>query len=354
MIVALVGGLIVSVVGFVLSPSIIAAMKTPAEQFDAAICYLRLFCLGMVANFVYNMGAAILRAVGDSRRPLIVLIISSVINIVLDVLFIMVFGFGKRGDVWGVAGAAIATVLCQFISAAMVLVMLYKSEGACRVSFRYLRSDNSALWKIIKLGIPAGLQATTYTISNILIQSAVNELGSNTASAWAAYGKFEAIFWMVMTSIGITVTTFVGQNYGAGKYERVKSSTKCGLLISVILTIPISICIYCFGDFLMRIFVNNEAVIALGVQMACFFSPFYIAFIGIENLSGTLRGMGDALMPTIINLAGVCALRVVWILVVFPIHHTLTVVEASYPITWITTTVMFIIYYFYYTRYKKR
>ena len=354
MVIAFVGGLIVSVIGFILSPSIIIAMKTPVEQFDAAICYLRLFCLGMVANFVYNMGAAILRAVGDSRRPLFVLLISSVINIVLDVFFIIVLGMGKRGDVPGVAGAAIATVICQYISAVIVIVMLVKSEGSYRLEFRRIKPDRDAAWKIIRLGIPAGLQSTTYTISNILIQSAINELGKDTASAWAAYGKLESVFWMIMTSIGITVTTFVGQNYGAGKKDRVKKCTLDGLIISAVLTIPLSIVIFNFGDFLMRIFVTEEEVVALGVQMSRFFSLFYIAFIGVEILSGTLRGMGDALMPMIITLGGVCVLRVLWILIVFPIHKTLTVVEASYPITWITTTVMYIIYYFYYTRYKKR
>lgn len=343
------GGLLFSVIGFLASPWLIEVMNTPVEQKAAATIYLKIFFIGMIPNLVYNMGSGILRAAGDSRRPLIVLIISSVVNIFLDVLFVIVLGLGDMGVWQGVMGVAIATVLCQLLSAIIVIRMLQRSEDSYRLSIRKVRFDRIMLGRIVRIGLPAGLQATMYSLSNVLIQASFNSFGSDTASAWAAYGKIDVIFWMTMNSLCTAITTFVGQNYGAGNYKRVRNSTRQAAFIAVAIAVPLSAFLYIFGENLLRIFIKSEEnVISIGYQMIKFLAPFYITYIGVEIFSGTLRGMGDALMPMIITFSGICVLRVVWILAVFPHNPTLEMLEKSYPITWITTTILYSIYYIYY------
>lgn len=350
---AVAGGAIITAVGLLLSSWIIVVMKTPPETIGASTIYLRIYFLGMIPNLVYNMGAGILRAVGDSKRPLIVLIISCFANIVLDVFFVITLGFGQKGITQGVIGVAVATVLCQLISAVVIIVMLMKTTGSYRLIPGKIRFDKAMLTRIVSIGFPAGIQTTMYTISNILIQSSINEFGKDTTAAWAAYGKIDVLFWMTVASLGTTVTTFVGQNYGAGKYDRVHKSIRRAFAIALIITIPLSILLYTYGKGFLYIFVDNGNVIDIGVQMIKFLAPFYVTYISVEIFSGTLRGMGSALIPMLLTLSGTCLLRVIWILVAFPMNRTIEMVEASYPITWITTSVLFTIYYLYYTRKHK-
>ena len=350
---AVTGGFVITIIGVAVAPGIIHAMSTPKEQADAAVIYLRIFFMGMIANLVYNMGAGILRAVGDSKRPLIVLVISCFANIILDVFFVIVLGLGKRGDSQGVMGVAIATVLCQIISAALVLLILMRTEDSYKVSLRKIRFEPHMLGKIVRIGLPAGFQTTMYTISNVIIQSAFNSLGKDVAAAWAAYGKIDVIFWMTVSCMGTSVTTFVGQNYGAGKNDRVRKSTRQGFLIAFVITIPLSLTMYLFGDVLLRIFVTNEEVVRIGVQMIEFLAPFYCTYIAVEIFAGTLRGMGDAILPMLITLSGICILRVVWMFTVFPQSRTVQTIEMSYPLTWITTSLLFLIYYLIFITKKK-
>ncbi len=345
------GGVLFTVVGFAATPWMIRVMSTPAEQAEAAILYLRIFFLGMTANLVYNMGAGILRAVGDSRRPLKVLVISTFANIVLDVFFVIVLGLGKKGVVQGVMGVAVATILCQLISAVLIIRILMRSADSYRLEPYRIGFDPSMLSRIIRIGLPAGFQSTMYTFSNVLIQSAINSLGSDTASAWAAYGKIDVLFWMIMNSLGTVVTTFTGQNYGAGKYGRVRNCVRQGFAIAFAITVPLILFIYFGGELLLGIFIRNEVnVIRIGDQMIKFLVPFFITYIGVEVFSGTLRGMGEALIPMLITFSGICVLRVTWILVAFPLRPSIEMVEASYPLTWITTTILYSIYYAYFIR----
>ena len=343
-------GAFITIVGVIITPTLIGLMKTPTEQADAAIMYLRIAFLGMIPNLVYNMGAGILRAVGDSRRPLIVLIISCMVNIVLDILFVIVLGLGKMGDVYGASGAAIATILCQLISALIVVFILVKSTDSYKLVLKNIRFDYSMLFRIVKIGIPAGFQTTTYTLSNTLIQASINSLGKDVASAWAAYGKIDVIFWMIIGSLGTVATTFAGQNYGAGKFDRVRKSTREALAISVAISVPLSVFFYFFGDVLLKIFVVDRNVIDIGVQMIHYLAPFYITYICVEIFAGVLRGMGDALMPMLITLFGICILRVAWILFIFPISRTVETIEMSYRVTWCATSVMFLVYYLIYIK----
>ena len=349
---AALGGVLITVIGLLISGWVINAMKTPVEVIGASTVYLRIYFLGMVANLVYNMGAGILRAVGDSKRPLIVLVVSSFINIFLDILFVIGFGLGKMGITQGVIGVAVATVLCQVICAVIVIVMLMKSQDSYKLYLSQIRLDASMFVRIIRIGLPSGIQITMYTLSNILIQAAINEFGKDATAAWAAYGKIDVLFWMTMSSLCTSVTTFVGQNYGAGKYERVRKSVKDAFVIGFAISIPLSIILYIWGKGFLYIFVEDESVINIGIQMIRFLTPFYITYIGVEVFSGALRGLGSALVPMFITLSGICVLRVAWILVAFPYNRTIEMVETSYPITWITTSLLFLVYYVYYVRKK--
>lgn len=220
------GGALITLIGLFIAPWIINAMKTPTEVIEASTIYLRIYFLGMIANLVYNMGAGILRAIGDSKRPLYVLIISCFVNIFLDVLFVIWMGLGKMGINQGVMGVAVATVICQIISAVIIVAMLMMTGDSYKLILREIRIDAEMLSRIVRIGFPAGIQTTMYTLSNILIQASINEFGKDATAAWAAYGKIDVLFWMTIGSLGTAVTTFAGQNYGAGKYDRVRSSTR--------------------------------------------------------------------------------------------------------------------------------
>ena len=350
---AIAGGIFITVVGLLISSWVIRAMNTPAEVLEASTAYLRIFFLGMVANLVYNIGAGILRAVGDSKRPLIVLVISCFVNIFLDVLFVIVLGLGKLGITQGVIGVAVATVICQIISAVIVVVMLARTADSYRLYPKEIRIDKEMLLRIIKIGFPAGIQTTMYTLSNMLIQASINEFGKDATAAWAAYGKIDVLFWMTISSLGTSVTTFAGQNFGAGKYDRVRKSTRCGFLIAFVITVPLSLILFLWGKGFLYIFVDDANVIDIGIQMIKFLAPFYVTYVGVEVFSGVLRGIGSALIPMLITLSGICLLRVSWILIVFPMHKTIETVETSYPITWITTSTLFLIYYLIYVKRHK-
>ncbi len=350
---AIIGGAVITGIGLVISSWIIRVMNTPVEITEASTMYLRIYFIGMIANLIYNMGAGILRAIGDSKRPLIVLVISCFVNIVLDVFFVIVLGLGKMGITEGVIGVAVATVMCQVISAVIIVVMLMRSDGSYKLYLKKIAVDLSMLRRILSIGLPAGFQSTMYTLSNILIQSSINSFGKDATAAWAAYGKIDVLFWMTISSLGTAVTTFAGQNFGAGKYDRVRNTVRQAFAIAASITIPLSLALCTWGRILLHIFIDDENVIAIGVQMIEFLAPFYIAYIGVEIFSGTLRGLGDALIPMLITLSGICFLRVFWILVVFPHNRTIENVEISYPITWITTSVLFLCYYLFYIHKNK-
>ena len=343
---ALAGGVIFSVLGFCLAPFFISIMKTPADTVADSIIYLRIYFCGMIPNLVYNVGSGILRAVGDSKRPLYVLIVSCIANIILDILFVLTFHMG-------VAGVAIATILCQLISAIMIVYIIMRTKDCYHLDVKRIRIDRTMLGKIIYIGLPSGLQSMMYTVSNLLIQTAVNGFDTDTVSAWAAYGKIDCVFWMIIGSLGIAVTTFTGQNFGAGFYKRVRSGLRQCFALSILFTMILSVLLLCFGSAVFSLFTTDANVMRLGTEMLHFFVPCFSTYLGIEMFSGVLRGMGDSIIPMIITLTGVCILRIVWIAVMVPIHHTLTTVMISYPLTWIITSILFLIYYEYYVRKHK-
>ncbi|SFG09532.1 MATE family efflux transporter [Oribacterium sp. WCC10] len=340
---SIVSGAILTLVGFFMMPVFTVWMKTPEDVLDLTVNYLRIYALGMIPNLIYNMGSGILRAIGDSKRPLYFLIVSCITNIILDVLFVLVLHMG-------VAGVAIATVLCQLVSAILVIRALTSTKECYRFIPKELKFTQKQLFRILSIGVPAGIQSLMYSLSNVFIQTAINEFGTDAVAAWASFAKIDALYWMASSSFGIGVTTFVGQNYGARLYKRVRSCVRQSAVIMGIITIFFSVIYYNYGDLAFALFTDDPNVMQIGRVMIRYLSPFYITYTAIELFSGSLRGMGDSLRPMFISVLGVCVLRIGWIMFAVPVWHRIETIEASYPLTWITTSIMFLIYYFWYVR----
>lgn len=337
---SVIGGIIFMIVGLVGSPWALEAMKTPEDVMGHAVVYIRIYFLGIIVNLVYNMGAGILRAVGDSRRPLYFLIASCFTNIILDVLLVAVLGMG-------VAGAALATITSQLLSAVLVVLALMKTDDMYKLEWKKVRIDQRMLQRIVRIGIPAGMQSVMYNISNVIIQAGVNTLGTDNVTAWATYGKVDGLYWMMINALGISVTTFVGQNFGAGRLDRVRKGAGACMVIGVALTASVGVVLYNGGHLLVELFTTDQQVQAISMDLLHFMVPTFITYIAIEILSGTLRGVGDAWMPLIITGIGVCAVRVLWIMFVLPHYHTIIGAAFCYPLTWSLTTVAFVIYYYF-------
>lgn len=336
---SIVGGLIIMIAGFLGAPYLLRLMGTPEDIIPYSLMYLRIYFLGMIPNLLYNIGTGILRAIGDSRSPLYYLIISCMVNIVLDLLFVVVFH-------WDVAGVAIATVISQICSAILITLKLMKATDSYKLEPKQIRFHKDIVKKIIAIGLPAGFQSLMYTSSNVLIQSNVNSFGTDTVAAWTAYGKIDGVFWMTISSFGTSITTFVGQNFGAGKMDRVKKGIRSCFLMMMGTSLVMSFLLYHFGDLIYLLFTKEKIVIDLGIQILQNLVPFYVTYICIELFSGTLRAMGDAFMPMLISLFGICVLRFIWLYTAVPVWRDIKTVIASYPITWIITSILFIVYYF--------
>lgn len=336
---AILGGAVLTVLGLVTSRGVLILMQTPADIIDDATLYLQIYFLGMIPQIIYNMGTNILRAVGDSKRPLYFLIIASLVNIVLDIVFVAGFS-------WGVAGAALATIISQVASAVLTMRCLAGSNGMpWHLEVSRMRPDPAVLSDICRIGLPSAAQSALYSISNIVIQAAVNGFGTTAVAAWSVYGKIDFLFWMTVSSYGIAITTFAGQNFGAQLYDRVHRGTRVCLGMAAATTVAISLALYPLAGLAFRMFSQDQAVIEQGIQMMHFLVPTYITYVCIEIFSGALRGCGDVRVPTIITVFGVCGLRVAWLLLVVPHFHTILMVEASYPITWALASILFAVYY---------
>lgn len=340
---SLAAGLLIMIVGLLFAPQILTGMDTPADTMDDSVLYLRIYFCGMIANLLYNMGAGILRAMGDSKRPLYFLIVSCIVNVALDVFLVVVLNMG-------VAGVAVATIISQIVSALLVWITLMKLPEGYRLQIKAIRIHSWVFKRIVAIGLPAGFQSLMYSLSNALIQVSVNSFGTDTVAAWTAYGKIDSLFWMVVNACGISITTFVGQNYGAGQYKRVRKGVRQSLLLTAAFTLLINALIIPFGQILFRLFTTDTAVMEIGLSMLYFLAPLYMTYICIEIYSGALRGMGDSLLPMLITCGGICGIRVVWLLLAVPKWHTMETVMMSYPITWIITSLLFLIYYRKYTQ----
>ena len=339
-------GVAIMAAGLVCAPAALRWMNTPPETMADSIIYIRVYFCGMVGNLVYNMGAGILRAMGDSKRPLYFLIASCLVNIVLDIFFVIALGMG-------VLGVALATILSQLFSAALVCISLSRLEEEIRMRFKEIWFHGWVVKRILAIGLPAGAQTLTYSLSNMIVQADVNYFGTSTVAAWTAYSKVDAVFWMVVSSFGVSVTTFVGQNYGAGYFSRVRKGVRQCLLMTSATSLVITVILLPGGKYLLGLFTKDQEVLTIGMEMIRFLAPFYITYVCVEIFSGALRGMGDALIPMLLSFGGICILRSGWLLAAVPVWNHMKTVMFSYPLTWVTTSVLFAVYYSYYVKKRK-
>ncbi len=335
---AVIASVILAIVGWIFTPALLEIMNTPAEILADSILYMRIFFGGLIATLIYNMGSAIMRAVGDSKRPLYYLVVCSVLNIFLDLVFVVIFHMG-------IAGAAIATVISQTVSAVLVTYSLMNAYEEFSLQMREIRLNLRMLWMEVRVGLPGGIQFCIGGFTGMVIQSAINGFGTDTAAAWAAYNKIDMIFWTLCGAFGTTITTFVGQNLGAKKYDRMFKSIRVCIGLALLICGAAQVCLYVFCEPMFRAFTSDETVIEIGVYMMRYLVPVYIFFIFSEIPTGALRGMGDAAPATIFNLLGTVFLKVPWIFIVLPKYPTIETILLSYPISATFSMILVIVYY---------
>lgn len=321
-----------------LASALLRLSKNPAETMADATTYLRIYFVGSAPLLLFNIGSGILRAQGDARRPLIFLICCCLSNIVLDVLFVAILG-------WGVSGAAWATVIAQLISAVLVLLGMTRTQPATRLRFKALRIDPHLLGQVLRIGLPTGFQSSMYSISNLILQTAVNVLGTTAVAAWAAISRFDGIYWVISSAFAATVTAFVGQNYGARNAERLKKGSRTCLLMHLGTTAVVAGLMLLLVRPCIRLITDDAQVIELVGSMIPYFAPFYVIWSFIEVLAGTLNGTGDTFPPMLITLLGVCVLRILWVIFIIPLQNTMPCICQCYPVSWIVTATAITIYY---------
>lgn len=335
---AIVLGVLASALGVLAGPTVLKMIRTPESCLQDASVYVRIYFLGAIASMIYNMGSGILRAMGDSRRPMVFLIISCFVNILLDILCVIVLRLG-------IAGAAIATVLSQVISAFLVILTLIRMPEGCTLHLSQVRIHGDLLRRLLLIGVPAGLQYVTFDFANLLVQSGINSFGEITVAAWTAFVKTDAITWMVSGALGVAVTTFVGQNFGAQRFDRIRQCVRLCMGIGVVLMGSTSALTVIFRHFLLGIYTTDAAVIQMGSYAMLFIVPFNFFFVPVEVFAGTMRGTGYSIVPTAITSICVCLSRVVWIFTMVRWFHTIEVLAVIYPISWLLASCVFFVVY---------
>ena len=331
-------GLLLMAVGLIASPAMLRLLQTPEDTMAGSALYLRIYFLGVPFILILNMESNMLRAVGDSVSPFLYMVAGCVTNIVLDVVFVVFFH-------WGIAGVAIATVAAQMVNMSLLTRKLLTTKESYALSLRELKLNGVYLSNMLKMGIPSGLQSSMYAVSNMIIQVAVNTLGTVVVASWAMTSKTDGIYWAVSNALGAAITSFIGQNLGAGRTDRARECVKQGMTLAMIITLAISGGIMLVAKPLLSILTNDPDVISTTYEMMTYFVPFYFTWTAIEVLSAVLRGAGDAVNPVIIIALGICLFRIVWIATVFASIGTLASLCWCYVASWTVTSIALIIYY---------
>ncbi len=332
-------GVGLTIIGIAMTPTALRWMQTPMDTMADSVLYLRIYFAGSVFMLVFNMGSSILQAVGDSKHPLYYLIACCFCNIVLDLVFVV-------GLHMGISGVACATVLSQMVSAVLILHRFCKMKTAYRLMPSQMRIDGALMRKMLAIGIPSGLQASMYNLSNLIIQIAVNSLMTVAVAAWSMSSKVDGFYSSISTALGVAVMGFVGQNYGAGRKDRVRETFRVSLKIFIPVTLVLGSVVLAFGKFGLHFFIDDPEVIACTWEILLYLVPFYILWTFIEIVSASLRGIGDAVVPLVITGVGICVLRLIWVGGVFPFYHTLGGLTMCYPVSWFLTAVALTIYYY--------
>ena len=331
-------GVLLTVIGMLFTPQILRWMRTPENVLPLSILYFRIFFAGSLASVLYNTFTGILRAIGDSRTPMLFLVFASVTNIVLDLVFVGALQ-------WGVAGAAGATVISQVLSAVLCARRLMRLDGACRLDLKKIRFDRIQLRLVMNQGIPTGLQNSIIAIANVVVQSNINTFGDDMMAGHGAYSKVEGFVFLPITAFSMAMTTFIGQNLGAGKQERARKGGRFGVICAMVLAEAIGVLIYILAPYAVALFNDDPQVIAVGVQAARTESMFYFALAMAHGISAVMRGVGKARIPMYTMLACWCLLRVAYITVMLKYYHSMMVIFTAYPLTWLCSCVIFVICY---------
>ena len=335
---ALIMGATISLVGLFAGQTILGWMQTPESCLEDAGLYAKIYFAGAIGSMVYNMGSGILRAMGDSKRPTIFLMITCLMNVVGDLLFVLVLDMG-------VAGVALATVLSQTISAVLVLITLAKLPDEMSFRFRKLSVDRKLLGRILAVGVPAGLQMTMFDLAGTLIQSGVNAFGEVTVAAWTAYCKTDFLTWMISGAFGVSITTFVGQNYGAGKYDRIKKAVWVCMGMSICLVGLLSFVEILLRKPILSIYSADPEVIRMGARLMLWTVPFNFLFMPVEVFAGSMRGAGYSVVPMVVMCVCVCVFRVLWVLTVVVKYHYIEMLAVCYPISWLLASLVLLAVY---------
>ena len=339
----IVGGLILLIIGVVATRPLLEMMATPEDVIDQSTLYMRILFFGMPVNLILNFGAAILRAIGDTKRPLYYLTIAGVINLFLNIFLVTVFSLG-------VAGVAIATVISEGVSCGLILLCLKHETGAIRLYFNRIKINPSKCIDIMKIGLPAGLQGCIFSISNVLIQSSVNSFGSTVMAGNTAASNIEGFVYVSMNSLHQTCISFTSQNFGAGKFKRIKKVLINCLVIVAITGLVLGNSAYFFGKYLLSAYNNETEVISYGLIRLSIISTMYFLCGLMDVMVGAMRGIGYSILPMIVSLVGACGLRIVWIYTVFAKFRTLDILFISYPVTWTITFLSHLVCYYIVTR----
>ena len=338
--ISLISGVVLIFIGVGLSQPLLELMGTPDDVINQAVLYMRIYFVGMPVMMLYNFGSAILRAVGDTQRPLYFLLLAGVVNVFLNLFFVIVFQMG-------VAGVATATVISQCISAGLVLICLVRSDTVYRVNLKELKIYKEKLVQMVKIGVPAGIQGATFSISNVLLQSSINSFGSIAMAGSTAGSNIEGFVWTAMDAFTQSTLSFTGQNYGAKKFHRITKVVWYNLGLVTLVGLVLGIGAYLAGPWLLQIYSTDPEVISYGLErMLLVCAPY--AICGIMNVMvGAMRGLGSSLTPMVVSIFGVCVLRVIWIYTVFPLDRTFFTLFLSYPVTWLVTGLIEVVCFYF-------
>ena len=337
---AIVGGLLLSVLSCILSPFFIRLIKVPEEIFYQAQIYTIICFSGIVASMIYNIGSGILRALGDSKTPFYILIVSNILNIILDLILVVVFNLG-------VIGVGMATLIAQIASAILIFIILLRTKLDCKIYINKICFYKKYLKEIFRLGLPIGVQSVLYPISNTIIQSSINTFGVNSIAAWAISGKLDFLIWTVSDAFSVAISTFVAQNYGAKKHQRARDGIKIALSMSMVAIFVISFILYFYNKPLAYFLIKDKNIVDLTSEVIHLIAPLYFMYVIGDVLSGAIKGTGNTLHPMVINIFGICICRILWIFLIVPLNPTFFMVLYGFIVSWIITALMYIVYVIY-------
>lgn len=337
---AMLGGLLLSILSCISSPFFIRLIKVPEEILYQAQIYTIICFSGIVVSMIYNIGSGILRALGDSKTAFYILIVSNILNIILDLILVITFKLG-------VIGVGVATLISQIVSAILIFIILLRTKLDCKIYINKIRFYKKYLKGIFRLGLPIGIQAVLYPISNTIMQSSINTFGVNSIAAWAISGKLDFLIWTVSDAFSIAVSTFVAQNYGAEKHQRARDGIKVALFMSMVTIFIISFILYFWNKPLAYFLIEDKNIVDLTSQVIHLIAPLYFMYVIGDVLSGAIRGTGNTFSPMLINIFGICICRILWVFLIVPLNPTFFMVLYGYIVSWIITAIMYIVYIIY-------